>query len=160
MGVQNMSAVYGDVKKKATPRPSRVFTTLHGEPVESGAGIFPEYSPSSLGQYFGSAFSITGAVFLYALHGEPDGMGDRAKIVPVRGGQIFPLVGQTHTTSTMSLGGAWVASEPEVYNSGVVNLPWARKVIFSGKVQFKTAQLPRRAPRTIVGGSLADEGNG
>lgn len=153
-----MSAVFDDVKKKATPRAGGVFSTLHGESLESGAGIFPEYSFSSLGQYFGSAFP-TDAVVIYALHGEPDELGDRSKIVPIRGGQIFPLVGQTHT-STMSLGGAWVASEPEVYNSGVVNLPWTRKVIFSGKVQFKTALLRRRAPRTIVGDFLADEGNG
>ncbi len=153
-----MSAVFDDVKKNVTPRAGRVFSTLHGESLESGAGIFPEYSFSSLGQYFESAF-ISGASVIYALHGEPDELGDRSKVVPVSGAQIFPLLGQTHT-STMSLGGAWIASEPEVYNSGVVNLPWTRKVIFSGKVQFKTSQLPRRAPRTIVSDFLADEGNG
>lgn len=133
---------------------------MHGESVEPIAEIIPDYysSSSSVGQYVGSAF-ITGAVVFYALHGDPHEIGDYAKILPVRGSQIFPLLGQTYT-STMSLGGAWVASEPEVYNSGVVNLPWTRKVIFSGKVQFKTAQLPRRAPRTIVGDLLADEGNG
>lgn len=160
MGVQGMSAVYEDVKKMAMRRQARDFTTMQGKPVDPIAGTIPEYSSSSLGQYIGSAF-VTSAVVIYASHGEPSEIGDRAKIVSVRSGQIFPLPLKWQTdTSTMSLGSAWVASEPEVCNSGVVNLQWPRKVIFSGKLQFKTAQLPRRAPRTIVGAFLADEGNG
>ena len=153
-----MSAVYDDMRRTMR-RQDGDFTTMYCEPVEPVAGTISEYSSSSLAQYVGSAF-ITSAAVIYALHGQPDEMGDRARIVPVRGGQIFPIphIGQTDT-STMSLGGAWVASEPED-SSGIVNLRWPRKVIFSGKVQFKTAQLPRRAPRTIVGDFFADEGNG
>ena len=131
---------------------------MQGVPVYPVAGSASESSSSSLGQYIGSAF-LTGAVVLYALHGKPNEMGDRPDVFPVRGGQVFPVVGET-ATSTMSLGGAWVGAEPDAYSSGVVNLPWKRKVIFSGKVQIKTALLPRRTPRTIVGDTVADEGNG
>jgi hypothetical protein len=152
-----MSAVYDDAKQKALHRPARGFATMHDEPVEALTGM-TEYSSSSLGQYVGSAF-ITGARVIYAWHSDPQEIGERAKLLPLRGGQIFPLVGET-STSTMSLGGAWITSEPEVYSSGVVTLPWARKVIYSGKVKFKTAQLRRRAPRTIIGDFNAEEGNG
>ena len=60
----------------------------------------------------------------------------------------------------MSIGGPWVTSEPEVYRSDIVMLPWKRKVIGSGHIRLKTAELPRRKPRTIIGDYLADEGNG
>ena len=152
-----MSAVYNDVRTKAVLRQAGGFATMYDEPAESAAGANSVYSSSSLGQYVGSAF-ITGAAVLYAWHGEPNEMGDRQMLRPIQSENIFPLVGQTHT-GTMSIGGAWVAAEPDVYSSGVVNLPWARKIIFSGKVQFKTAQLARRKPRTIIG-DFADEGNG
>jgi len=153
-----MSAVYEEVKRKAMRQQVQGFATMYGEPAEPMAGIISEYSSSTVGQDVGSTF-LTGPIILYAQHGEPHEMGDRAKILPVRGERLFPLFGQSHT-STMSLGSAWVAAEPEVYNGGVVRLPWARRVICSGKVRFKTAQLPRRLPRTLVGDFLDDEGNG
>ena len=151
-----MNAVYESVRQKAMRRQAGGFATMHGEPAVHVT--IPEYSSSSLKQYVGSAF-VSGAVMLYALHEEPHVMGDRAGIFPVSGASLFPLLGETNT-STMSIGGPWVSSEPEAYNSEIVRLPWKRKVIRSGRIQLRTAELPRRKPRTIIGDYLADEGYG
>jgi hypothetical protein len=156
MGGKRMSAVFDDAKSRALHEQARGFTTV---PTTPAAGVMPEYSSSSLGGYVRSAF-MTGAVIVYALHGEQHDVGESVggKVLPLRGAQVFPLIGETDT-STMSLGSAWVASEPEVYNSGVLKLPWERKVIYSRNAAVKTSQLPRRAPRTIIADFL-DEENG
>jgi|SRR6266850_106370 len=151
-----MSAVYDDVKRKAMQQQARGFTTMLDEAGPPVAGMPSDYSSSSLGQYIGSAF-ITGAVVLYATHhGDENAMGERAKVQPVRAGQIFPFIGHTDT-STMSLASSWLASEPEVYNSGVLDLPWSRKVLYSGEVHFTRQQLQRRGPRTIIADDVGEE---
>jgi hypothetical protein len=150
-----MSAVYDDVKRKAMQQQARGFTTMLDEAGPPVGGMPSEYSSSSLGHYIGSAF-LTGAVVLYATHGDENAIGKLAKVQPVRAGQIFPFIGQTDTSS-MSLASPWLASEPEVYNSGVLDLPWSRKVLFSGELQFATHQLQRRPPRTIIADDVGEE---
>ena len=148
-----MSAVFDDVKSKAIRRQAGGFAATQTDDVTAEF----EMSLSTVERHVG-AVDDRYAFMIYVPHVDPHEIGGRAKVFRVPRGNVFPVLGET-LTSTMSIGGSWVASDVDVFSSGVVSLPWKRKVIYSGRVQLKLAQLPKRKPRTIIGDHFADEGN-
>ena len=149
-----MSAVYDEVKRKALLQQRSGFATMYGSPSDVSSGGL-ENSASSVAGAVGSAFITAGAV-LYALQSGGEGVQDRASVWPVHVGQAYPLLGDRHA-STMSLGSQWVGEEVQLYDAGIVTLPWSRKVIHSGEVLFRASELPRRIPTTWIGDLSSDE---